>query len=74
MSKAILIMNMPECCAGCPVTECKFDNMEFCMKKCAGKTEYQVKVGREIFYSHWDFDTAVKEYWIVRKEQANKAL
>jgi len=50
------------------------NNVKFCMKKCAGKAKYQVKVGREIYYSHWDFDTAVREYWIVRKEQANKSI
>ena len=51
----------------------KENNVKFCMKKCADKTEYQVKVGREIFYLHWDFDIVVKEYEIIRKEQANKA-
>lgn len=55
------------------ITIHKENNVKFRMKKCADKTEYQVKVGREIFYSHWDFDTAVKEYRIVRKKQANKA-
>ena len=55
------------------ITIHKENNVKFCMKECAGKTEYQVKVGREIFYSHWDFDIAVKEYEIIRKEQANKA-
>jgi len=55
------------------ITIHKENNVKFCMKKCVDKTEYQVKVGREIFYSHWDFDTAVKEYEIIRKEQVNKA-
>lgn len=45
------------------------NNIKFCMKKCTDRIEYQVKVGREIYYSHWDFDTAVKEYQIIRKER-----
>lgn len=27
MSKAILIMDMPECCYVCPLRQCKADNM-----------------------------------------------
>ena len=54
------------------ITIHKENNVKFCMKKCADKTEYQVKVGKEVYYSHWDFDTVVKEYETVRKEQASK--
>lgn len=54
------------------ITIHKENNVKFCMRKCAGKVKYQVKVGREVYYSHWDFDTAVREYWTVRKEQEAK--
>lgn len=54
------------------ITIHKDNNVKFCMKESADKTEYKVKVGKEVYYSHWDFDTAVKEYETVRKEQANK--
>lgn len=61
MSKAILIMNMPECCAGCPVTECKFDNMGR-HSRAGGCPLVSMPQKKKLSCDNWEYDLQAKAW------------
>ena len=49
------------------------NGIRFCMTEGnIGEKVYKIMVGKDTYYTHLDFDIAVKEYGIARREQADK--